>query len=278
MLNKKYVRIYECFLVFTLMMYFYPLWPFSLFINFAPQMFLFYILLKFRINKLLFFVMLLYLKESAYVERDLNKILFFNVNYKNKKNDLVHKLITKEEYLFSGLVEVGNNLRKEIENLKDYKTCYEYIRNIHMCLISSYKLHVNSYYNKILDATLDTPKGSKRIFLVHFSSPITYSLNESRDNQIKNLTELVLKKNPDFILGDFNSSYWYPIFRKFLKKTSYFNPREKEGLNNSWPSIGTSFGVGIDHILTKKKYNHIKFSIGEFSYSDHLPILLEFNL
>lgn len=105
--------------------------------------------------------------------------------------------------------------------------------------------------NYTVDATLDGPDGTIRLFAVHPPTPIfdhdgwTHDLALIGDSAAR-------ADDPTLVIGDFNASYWHPAFRDLLRRGfTDAHMANGAGWSTSWPTDGfiPPF-VRLDHTLT----------------------------
>jgi len=123
-----------------------------------------------------------------------------------------------------------------------------------MALWSKYPVIENERIDTIngtIDASLDGPDGSIRIFAVHPPTPIFDHDNWTRELHLiaESADDVV---NPTLVIGDFNASYWHPAFRDILRRGfTDAHMANGQGWSTSWPTneFVPPF-VRLDHALT----------------------------
>lgn len=95
-----------------------------------------------------------------------------------------------------------------------------------------------------------------------------------RQKQIKELEKIVKKsKGPVILTGDFNTLTGASELKEFLEKTNLKYHKIK---SNSFPSFKPK--NRIDYILTSKDIKVTNFKILPIKESDHLPLMLDFEI
>lgn len=129
--------------------------------------------------------------------------------------------------------------------------------------------------NYTLDILMEGPDGPIRIFGVHPPTPIF-----TFDGWIADLETFgdlgSAATEPTLIIGDFNASYWHPVFRDVLRRgLSDAHTAHGQGFSSSWPTdeFFPAF-VRLDHALTGNGL--VSTSIQDFTVpgSDHLGFVV----
>jgi len=119
------------------------------------------------------------------------------------------------------------------------------------------------------------PDGPIRIFGVHPPTPIFTFDGWIAD--LETFGELgSAATEPTLIVGDFNASYWHPVFRDLLRRgLSDAHTTHGQGFSNSWPTdkFFPAF-VRLDHALTGNGL--VSTSVHDFTVpgSDHLGFVV----
>jgi endonuclease/exonuclease/phosphatase (EEP) superfamily protein YafD len=85
---------------------------------------------------------------------------------------------------------------------------------------------------------------------------------------------------PKICVGDLNITPWSPYYRRFIERTELVNVRKGFGLLPSWP-VFLFFKwlmLPLDHCLVSDDVRVADVKIGESIGSDHLPLIVEFEL
>jgi len=105
--------------------------------------------------------------------------------------------------------------------------------------------------DRSIDASLDGPHGVIRVFAVHPPTPIFDHAGWKRD--LGRIAESVDDADaPTLVIGDFNASYWHPVFRDLLRRgLTDAHMANGRGWSTSWPTdeVIPPF-VRLDHALT----------------------------
>ncbi len=116
------------------------------------------------------------------------------------------------------------------------------------------------------------------IFGLHLMAPITFNKSALRNRQLEQLANLINQEtNPVIAIGDFNTDISESAFQTLMAQTNDCS----HGRNHfpgwkSWLSVLPLFS--IDHLIFTKHFHLESFVMGEFSWSDHLPIIADFRL
>lgn len=131
-------------------------------------------------------------------------------------------------------------------------------------------------------------EGTKRMVIeatVHCPQPVTLLVahlalgKRARAKQIKELTAIVNAiKNPVILMGDFNTFHGEAEIQKLLQQTHL---RDKMGLDKKdLPLTEPAWHPKrrLDYILTSPQIKVKKYSVLNFHFSDHLPLMIEFEV
>ncbi len=104
--------------------------------------------------------------------------------------------------------------------------------------------------NHSIDLSVTTPDGPVRLLAVHPPTPVNDHRGWLRDlDRIGDLVETV--DGPTLVIGDFNASFWHPVFRELLGRgLTDAHLALGDGWSTSWPTDGVvpAF-VRLDHAL-----------------------------
>lgn len=147
-------------------------------------------------------------------------------------------------------------------------------------IISKYKL-LNIKYHVLHE-------GTKRVIIeatVHCPQKITLLAahlalgTKARTRQIEELIKIVNNiKNPVILMGDFNTFNGEKEIKDLLKKTHL---RDKISLDkHSLPFTEPAWHPNkrLDYILTSPQVKVKRYSVLNFHFSDHLPLMIEFSV
>ena len=145
-------------------------------------------------------------------------------------------------------------------------------------IISRYKLREIRYHV--------FHEGTKRMVIeatVHCPKPVTMLVahlalgKKARSRQIDELIRLVNDiRNPVILMGDFNTFNGEEEIKKLLSKTHLSDKiaLDKQSLPFTEPAWHPT--RRLDYILTSPKLRVKKYSVLNFHFSDHLPLMVEF--
>jgi endonuclease/exonuclease/phosphatase family metal-dependent hydrolase len=112
--------------------------------------------------------------------------------------------------------------------------------------------HPDTYTHSV-DLTVKGPDGDVRIVAMHMPTPLNSFGNWQRD--LRTAARIGRDAtSPMMVIGDLNSSYWHPDFRRLLDaKLVDAHAALGKGFSTSWPT-GKSFPpfVQLDHALTNR--------------------------
>ncbi len=125
----------------------------------------------------------------------------------------------------------------------------------------------------VIEATIQVPQ-KVTLLLAHLALG-----QKARQKQLRELTRIVKAiKNPTILMGDFNTFHGEEEIHELLKKTHL---RDKVGLHKdsriltepAWHPTKR-----LDYILTSPQIKVKKYSVLKFHFSDHLPMMIDFEL
>ena len=116
------------------------------------------------------------------------------------------------------------------------------------------------------------------IFGLHLMAPITFNKSALRNRQLEQLANLInQEKNSVIAIGDFNTDIKESAFQALMAQTNdCSHGRNHFPGRKSWLSVLPLFA--IDHLIFTKHFHLESFAMGDFSWSDHLPIIADFRL
>ncbi|MBV6626701.1 MAG: endonuclease/exonuclease/phosphatase family protein [Rivularia sp. (in: Bacteria)] len=81
------------------------------------------------------------------------------------------------------------------------------------------------------------------------------------------------------VIGDFNSTPWYGVFRRLLNKSGLINSQRGFGIQTTWHSLlPPVLRISIDNCLHSKSLTTVRRFVGQDIGSDHLPLFVELKL
>ncbi len=145
-------------------------------------------------------------------------------------------------------------------------------------IISRYKIEKVKYHvfhegtkRMVIEATVKCPR-KVTLIAAHLALG-----GETRAKQIKELINIVNGiKNPVILMGDFNTFHGVGELRGLLKKTHLndmirLDKKSKPLTEPAWKPERR-----LDYILTSPQLKVKKYSVLPFHFSDHLPVMIEF--
>jgi endonuclease/exonuclease/phosphatase family metal-dependent hydrolase len=147
-------------------------------------------------------------------------------------------------------------------------------------IISKFKLSKIKYHvfhegtkRMVIEATVKCPK-PVTLLAAHLALG-----KKTRAKQIKELIKIVKNiKNPVILMGDFNTFNGESEIAELMRKT-HLKDRiklDKKSLPFTEPAWHPS--KRLDYILTSPKLKVTKYSVLHFPFSDHLPLMIDFEL
>ena len=147
-------------------------------------------------------------------------------------------------------------------------------------IISKFKIHNIKYHifhegtkRVVIEATVKVPE-KITLLLAHLALG-----KKARAKQIKELIKIVnRKRNPVILMGDFNTFNGTKEIKELLKKTN-LNDKislDKKALPLTEPAWHPT--RRLDYILTSSQIKVKKFSVLDFHFSDHLPLMIDFTV
>ncbi len=141
------------------------------------------------------------------------------------------------------------------------------------------------YSNRaLLKATVSYSGREIVLLCFHVISPRnaeTVAYQEIEFDALANWSQRILQngKQDLIVIGDFNSTPWYGLFRKLLNESGLINSQRGFGIQTTWHSAFLPvLRIPIDHCLHSKSLTTIKRFIGKDIGSDHLPLFVELKL
>ena len=217
-------------------------------------------------------------------------MVLININKHAKDHQQIGEYLDSIRPDIIGLVEFTQ--KAEIE-LVDILTEYPYTSVSYPR--ADYDTGVALYSRIPIKASSKELYGGDRISLVNqmsftegeeFSLLITHprSPTDADDWQFRNKQLLAIAQawnNPDsplIVMGDLNITPWAYPFNVLLSETDLVDSRRGFGMQASWHSHWTWWGIPIDHILVSKDFNVNQREIGPDVASDHRPVYIQLEL
>jgi endonuclease/exonuclease/phosphatase (EEP) superfamily protein YafD len=214
------------------------------------------------------------------------KLLVSNVYYANRESRRLLDLVAEEDPDVAGLIEVNQRWLNELSELRaryPYRYAVPDERFVGLALYSRLPLasarteHFGGSTPAIV-VTLGTASGDLVLVLAHPTPPISASVIQRRNEQVRALAEFVRDAAvPVVIAGDLNMTMWNPGYRPLAETAGLSNARAGRGVGPTWPSFWR-LGVPIDHVLATDDVEFRNFRVLRDIGSDHRPIAAEFAL
>ena len=128
-------------------------------------------------------------------------------------------------------------------------------------------------------AELVTPSGKLTVIGTHPLPPADGVRTGLRNAQLEQIPALVREAgSPVVLLGDLNTTPWSAVFGNLLKASNLRDSSRGRGVQPTWPAQLPLSWIPIDHFLHSPELQVISKRTGPAVGSDHLPLLVEFNL
>ncbi|MFN8282580.1 MAG: endonuclease/exonuclease/phosphatase family protein [Chitinophagales bacterium] len=215
------------------------------------------------------------------------KLFYSNVLTSNQNFGALTKMIKNENPDIIGLIEVNDDWESHLHCDLDeytYKVSLPHDDNFGVLLLSKNEIlkseikYFCDYELPSICASIKVNNDTLHFILTHTIPPTSSCDFAQRNMQMDKINAFVKNKTNVIIAGDFNCSSFSQNFNRALKNTDLKDSRIGFGLQSSWPTWAPFLSVTLDHILVSKKINVInRKTLSEFG-SDHLPVVLEYNL
>ena len=245
------------------------------------------------INSAIVFYILLsiipfYLPHKKGISNNNNiKLFYANVLTSNQNFSALTNLIKKENPDIVGLIEVNEDWESHIHCDLDeykYKISLPHDDNFGVLLLSKNEIlhseikYFCNYEIPSIYACIKSGNDSIHFILTHTIPPTSKYDFIQRNLQLENINKFVKHQTNTIIAGDFNCSSFSQNYYRILKKSDLKDTRFGFGIQPTWPTWASVFYVTLDHILVRKNTTIIKRKTLPNFGSDHLPIVIEFNL
>ncbi len=225
-----------------------------------------------------------FLTDKLPVENSSNiSILYANLYSANDSKHILINHLKQESPDLVFLVEFNSSWATEINKLqKIYLYSKAIIRegNFGMAILSKTPMEVNNILvekgNMIpaLFLKMSSSIGRLNLVLLHAHPPFGSYGTALRNQYLDSLSHRIRNLEfPTLVCGDFNTTPWTSVFKKFLRH-SKLKPYNKKLAPNTWPTNSLLPGLPIDHCLSKG-LNISNYKKGNYIGSDHLPITLK---
>lgn len=141
--------------------------------------------------------------------------------------------------------------------------------------ISKVKYHLFHEGTKrvIIEATIHIPK-KVTLLLAHLSLG-----KKARAKQINELIKIVNSiKNPVILMGDFNTFNGKQEIDQLLAKTHLKDHAQLDEQSTALTEPAWHPKRRLDYVLTSSQIKVSKYQVLNFHFSDHMPLLVEFNI
>ena len=118
------------------------------------------------------------------------------------------------------------------------------------------------------------------VLTIHPPTPMRNDKFIYRNKQFAESAKL-LKNTPEpkLFIGDLNTTMWSPYFVDLVKDSGLRDVRIGKGLKTSWISFfPPPFRIAIDHCLVSESIEVATVELGEFTGSDHLPLVVNLKI
>jgi len=103
------------------------------------------------------------------------------------------------------------------------------------------------------------------------------AIAQVRDRQLREVGRIAAElPRPLILLGDLNITSWSPHFQDLLESSGLRDSRLGWGIQPTWPANPWLLRIPIDHALVSRDVRVIARRTGPAIYSDHRPIVLDF--
>jgi endonuclease/exonuclease/phosphatase (EEP) superfamily protein YafD len=214
------------------------------------------------------------------------RVLLANVLKVNHAFGTVRHLIRSQEPDFIILIEVNKTW---IDQLKPALAEYPFKQmplredNYGMALFSRFPMsssevrHFGTARVPSIIATFLLQGRPLTILATHPPPPKTKRQSELRNAQMTRVAEFIRSQPGEVLLvGDLNMTSWSPHFRDLIRMSGLRDSRHGFGLQKTWPTDRRLLMIPIDHILVSAGVIVQSRRTGQFTGSDHLPVIMDF--
>jgi endonuclease/exonuclease/phosphatase (EEP) superfamily protein YafD len=114
-----------------------------------------------------------------------------------------------------------------------------------------------------------------KVLGTHPLSPVSPSRATARDEQLRIVGEWAARQDvPVVVTGDFNASTWSRGFSLVTREAGLVNSQRGFGVQASWPTGYTLFGIPIDHLVHSPELTTVDRYLGESLGSDHFSLFV----
>ena len=114
-----------------------------------------------------------------------------------------------------------------------------------------------------------------KVLGTHPLSPVSPSRATARDEQLRIVGEWASRQDvPVVVTGDFNASTWSRGFSLVTREAGLVNSQRGFGVQASWPTGYTLFGIPIDHLVHSPELTTVDRYLGESLGSEHFSLFV----
>lgn len=118
------------------------------------------------------------------------------------------------------------------------------------------------------------------ILTLHPPTPMRKHKFDYRNRQFAKAASLIKSEpEPKLLIGDLNTSIWSPYFTELIENSGLQDVRKGKGIYPSWHSFLPIFmRIPIDHCLVSETIEVENIELGNFTGSDHYPLIVDLKL
>lgn len=216
------------------------------------------------------------------------RILSANLLGPNRSYLQIHHMLQETKPDLAILLEYDHHHHEKLQDLlQDFPHTYFLPRDDNfglalvsrLPLISIESLYLNQDRLPVVVAQLILDDHPLTIIGSHPTPPKSKELTAIRDRQINSLANFAAQQDGEVILvGDINTTSWSYPFHDLLRKSKLMDSRLGFGVQPTWPANMPLMRIPIDHLLHTPGIHITNRRVGSFNGSDHLPIIVEFNM
>jgi endonuclease/exonuclease/phosphatase (EEP) superfamily protein YafD len=211
------------------------------------------------------------------------KVLFANVNSRNKNYDLLKEQIKNFNPDYVAINELtpewvaGLSLKERYPHVVEIPQ----LGNFGIALYSKYRLSsVEDGYGMDLTPSikaivLEGPHSGLQLVVAHSLPPLINSFTHNRILLRRIATEVRHADHPVVVAGDFNATIYSGLFRKLFWGGEMQHAGAGGEYFSTWDVGAVTRALMIDHILYKGCIQRKSYRRGEAFGSDHYPLLFE---
>ncbi len=141
-------------------------------------------------------------------------------------------------------------------------------------------INLNEHGNRpILKAQIKMDSRIVSFYGAHPHTPISKRKFRYRNDLLKWLAASVLKDpNPVIVVGDFNTTTFSPVFRRFLGQSGLIDTRTWNGIPPTWPKYFPLLWLPLDHVLVNSSFDVLSDKLGRAMGSDHFAKIVTLSL